>query len=183
MILTLIHKNNPTIELTDLKLEFSILKWKMLVNYKVNYISESQANSNNFFNFAIVRHPFLRFVSMYKDMFLVRPNKLQQMNLNIEWSAIEFAKYLNDTEDDQLDSHFKSQRAFLLGSGTDMVYFDLDSLTSLKTNFPKPMLHVHNTKQIPFEFNNLDKLKTLIYTRYKDDYDILSYDPDHINSN
>lgn len=181
MIFTLIHKNNPTNTLELLEQQFETMRWTAFNYHNVQWISEIQANSNNFLNFAIIRHPFARFLSMYKDIFLDRRYIAERHGIDPNLTLLEFATYLTDTPDEDLDPHFKSQSAFLLGS-RNLMYFDLGTIHNVKTNFPKPELHMHDTKNVYLDISNVDKLKNLIYDRYQQDYKMLNYDPDSLDS-
>lgn len=180
MVLTLINRSAPVLTLEHLENEFKDKKWACFEDFGVTYITESQAASNGNLNFTVVRHPFARFVSMYKDLFIKRPNRGIKANIDPSWTLEHFAEWVQDKDDYDLDIHFKSQTSYLLGAPFDLMLFDLNNLSVSKSNFPRPLLRVNSTPGIKIE--NIEKIKSLVYERYRSDYNLLNYDLDSLDS-
>lgn len=79
----------------------------------LNFISIEEAMSNNMINFAIIRNPYDRFLSMYKDLVLTYPEKGIRRGLTENMSLDDLLDFIGQRSDYTRDIHFKSQSAFL----------------------------------------------------------------------
>jgi hypothetical protein len=124
---------------------------------------------DKYFNFSLVRNPISRFCSMYQDFFVYRQknNMYFPKELNKDWKALDFAKYLLETEDKQLNIHFKSVSFFLKDKRIKI--FTLENLKEdWSIDIPAPDKKM-NTRS-DNNFTICEDTVALIKARYSDDF-------------
>jgi hypothetical protein len=124
---------------------------------------------DKYFNFSLVRNPISRFCSMYQDFFVYRQknNMYFPKELNKDWKALDFAKYLLETEDKQLNIHFKSVSFFLKDKRIKI--FTLENLKEdWSIDMPAPDKKM-NTRS-DNNFTICEDTVALIKARYSDDF-------------
>jgi|694.fasta_scaffold15908_8 hypothetical protein len=124
---------------------------------------------DKYFNFSLVRNPISRFCSMYQDFFVYRQknNMYFPKELNKDWKALDFAKYLLETEDKQLNIHFKSFSFFLKDKRIKI--FTLENLKEdWSIDIPAPDKKM-NTRS-DNNFTICEDTVALIKARYSDDF-------------
>jgi len=140
---------------------------------KQKVISPELALKNGLKNFTVVRNPWYRFCSMYKDMFIKRPKRGKKANISLDWSPIEFAQFLSNTSDADLDIHFKSQFIFVEPYVNDLEIIKLENINKWSLDIPAPQFNHHNTNHIDIEFNS--DTKEIILNRYQKDFEFFNY--------
>jgi len=164
------------------------------IRKKLTLINRDAAVNNGRNNFFMCRDPFSRFISMYKDMTIKRPQRGIKAKIDPGWSPYELAVYLNNTPEEKSDIHFVSQYSFINPKNVATVLSINDNCASYTLNGANTTINiVHmeditNTwkQEIPMLTNKahetsgdeiiLDKkTKNLIYARYKKDFDFFKY--------
>jgi hypothetical protein len=148
--------------------------------------------------FAIVRNPYDRMLSCYKDKIIrwygwkkqihpgfVRYNQIFGFKMfKPEMDFEEFMKVINKIPDSLSDEHFRSQTRFLpLKRGQLFLDFliQIEDINQLSLVFPKITLDnltaSNSTKEVKQEILLTDQSKKLIYKRYQKDFELCNYKP------
>jgi hypothetical protein len=136
------------------------------------YISKDQALTNGKINFTVIRNPYTRFESMWKDI-KRRPDQFFK-NKRID-TLEEFFDYLERTEDEKRNVHFRSQ-SYFISDGVKILpdhVFDIEDKESIN-KFLNIKLEKHNSINSPVKFT--DNQISRIYSIYEKDFKILGYD-------
>lgn len=138
------------------------------------YITPEEANSNGNINFTIVREPYGRVKSMYKDFVHKRPNigrEIKDLNIDENTSFEKFVKQVSKTCDETCNIHLASQYS-LIKDATDLVIIPMNSLKvkvfinqiGLNCNIP----HVNATPDMKVRMPY--SIQKLIQERYAEDF-------------
>lgn len=122
-----------------------------------------------FFNFTIIRNPTDRFLSMYNDLFKTRQSRGKKASINLNWDINEFASYLSNVGDEDLDVHFKSQSSFIKDQRIFKIKMEnIKEEWCLKIPAPEKIIHKSNT----YAMNGglTDTTLNLLEKRYSLDY-------------
>jgi len=131
-----------------------------------NYITPDEALENGNYNFSVTRHPFDRFVSMYKDA-LNRRNIYGFSGHSID----DFIEYVKKRPDSENNIHVRSQSYFIGDNNIETIdLYDTDRIEEL--------LGVPISKANPSEgFAELnEKQKQIVYSLYEKDFERLGYE-------
>ena len=138
------------------------------------YVNKNTALTNNNRNFTLVRNPYDRCLSMYKDFVLKRPNhRIKHHNVSrINMTFDDFLQQILTNIED--DVHTRSQTSFLLHNGVLAVnnIFKLENIKPLESFLDIKLPHLNKTKG---NVHLSDTHKVLIYEKYKKDFDYLGY--------
>ena len=153
---------------------FSIAK-SIHKSNSINYITRQDALSNGFTNFSVVRNPYDRFLSLYKDWGTRRNNK--ELSFKIPVSFDYFLDYTLDKfyNDDVSETHFKSQ-TYWLANGADLLIeniFTTDKVVDFLKKYNVELVVSNKTKDIDVNLNK--KQKSKIYKRYEKDFKLLGF--------
>jgi len=159
--------------------EYSREKWVHNPT-NLNYITDKQAFKNGYTNFSVIRHPYERFISLFKDHGMQRPfkkifnEKNQHMVGNLDYfiNAV-FEKYPTDHG---CDAHVRSLSFYLVKDNKvriDNVLLITDAANFLN-KYNVTLKQINKTDpSISVTLN--DKHKEMIYERYKQDFEIFQF--------
>lgn len=138
----------------------------------VKFINELEAFENNYTNFTCTRNPYDRFMSIYNDLILSRPERGIQAGLNPEMSLNDLIDFINGSNYDNLDVHLKPQSYFIT---KPMHCIKLHRLScDWPFNFTKPVFIINKSKNVSNE--QLTKIqKDKVYSLYKSDFINFNY--------
>lgn len=147
----------------------------------LNYITDDEAFNNGFTNFSVIRHPYERFTSLFKDHGMKRPFKkiYNESNSHLVGNLDYFIKSVFDLypTDKSCDAHVRSLSFYLCKDGKTRI----KNIIMLKD--AKDFLAKYNVelKQINKTDPSIkvvlsDKHKEMIYERYKEDFKIFKFD-------
>ena len=147
----------------------------------VKFISQEEALSNGYFNFSYIRHPYERFISMYRDQGLRRPLKKifsieDHKNITVD-NFIDkvFSKWPTDTPG--TNYHIASMSSYLCDNSKvliDNVYQDYGSVTKILEEYDLKIYKKNETdKSIPINLN--DEQKERVYQRYVKDFEFFGF--------
>lgn len=138
------------------------------------FISINDAISNGYLNFSVVRNPYDRVISMYKDFGLRRPIK-KHKNKNLS----DFNYFLDNiilvSKDETCNPHFRSMSSYIQPEGILLVDKVFNFLTV------KNFLQQYNLNFLPVNVTPTTKInltkeqKEKIFYRYKNDFSLLKY--------
>ena len=138
----------------------------------LSYIDKDNASKNGFINFTVVRNPYDRFLSMYKDLVLSRPKRGLSAGLKSNTTVDEMLSFIESIPNESRDVHFKTQISFI-DVNLDIKVIDLKNLSNWQLNIPAPETTRHKSKS---NFNNLTEIqKEKIYKIYKEDFIRFNY--------
>lgn len=139
----------------------------------VNYISKEEALSNNFTNFTVTRHPYERFISMYKDFGL---DRFKAIGLEAAVELDEFIELLETKfSTDKCNLHFRSQCSFIT-ENNQLLFDNVIDTTEIEKFLQQRgvVLQKANVSQdVKIILSN--KHKEMIYNRYANDFELLGY--------
>ena len=141
------------------------------------YIDDKEALSNGNINFTVTRHPYDRFVSLYKHFGLLEPFK----ELDIKPNKIAFEDFLNFVitefkNDNTCNYHARSQLSYISYDQKNIIvdkFVDVNNFAKFSLSYNKPMIIANKSLDNPINLNNSQKEK--IYYRYVDDFSALGY--------
>ena len=139
---------------------------------KILYVDRDTALSNDNKNFTVVRHPYDRFISLYKDRGLRRP---------LFKRGLTFDDFLDKILEEQYDDsncyrHIRSMTSYICDDNKNILVDDVIQLDQAKNYLNSLNLTfriVNKTDNL--EIDLTDKQKEKIYNRYKNDFVILGY--------
>lgn len=146
-------------------------------NIKSNeYITRNEALSNGRINVTVVRHPFDRVMSLYRDFVLRRPRHHNKGATNLE----DFVyNVILDSEDSvETDIHYRSISYFIANSDRTSILvnniFDIKDIDQFYKRFGLKNILINKNRF--FSEEELSTVhKKLIFNRYKDDFRLLGY--------
>lgn len=147
----------------------------------LNYISDRDAFANGYTNFSVIRHPYERFVSLFKDHGMQRPFKKiynkdnEHMIGNLDYFVrAVFDKYPTD---EGCDAHVRSLSFYLVKKNKPRIdnIILVDDAADFLSKYNITLKQINKTDpSIKIELT--DKHKELIYERYKKDFEIFKFD-------
>jgi len=143
---------------------------------EAKYIDRKTALSNGYFNFTIMRNPYDRVLSMYKDFAIKRKGKIR-ISTDSLFSFVNDLTRFGDHKGSEI--HFRSQSYFIYEDYllVDKIYhledteYMVDNLSSI-CNYEFTLQKIHYTKE---ELNLNQDLKDIISFKYKKDFEIGGY--------
>ena len=169
--------NNPTQE-KNVSLQSIYTKQKWVHKEKnIPQISVNEALTNNFLNFSVVRHPYDRLLSLYKDFGLRRPWKnifngkkvsLDQFidKVCVEWKDNNFVE----------NKHAYSQAYYLTNDNNKILVEKIIDIKNLNYFFHSKNIKIgifNKTPEICVTLTNSQK--DIIFRRYEEDFDFFKY--------
>lgn len=147
----------------------SKLKWVHNPN-KVNYISQEVALQNGYLNFSVVKHPYERFISLYKDQGLRRP-AFKDVNLTVD----KFLELMVSSNKINTDPHFRPMSTFLVANEKLLIdkILNIKDASSFLNQYNLLLNVVNKTKDLDIKLTKKQKEK--IYNIYKDDFKYLGF--------
>ena len=140
--------------------------------YNLNYITYCEAMSNGLLNFAVTRHPFDRFMSMYNDLVLSRPKRGLKAGVESNWSINQLLDWLEGQNLNTVDVHFRTQSSFIPTTG--ILLIDIKQLSAWPLPIPPIQKRRHTSKVKTM--SQLDAFqKTRLYKLYAEDFGTLGY--------
>jgi len=151
------------------KMIYSKVKWVHNTN-NISYIDRNTALQNGYSNFTVTRHPYDRFISLYKDQGLRRPMFKDIKITNIDSFITRLQSYNLDK-----DPHTKPQTKYIFDNSTKLVdkVIDINEASKFLKSFNLTLNVVNKTEELIIELTNEQKEK--IYNLYKDDFKKLGY--------
>lgn len=138
----------------------------------VKFINEIEASQNDYINFTVTRDPYERFISIYNDLILSRPQRGIRAGLNPEMSLNDLIEFIDTSNYDILDIHLRPQSYFIT---KNILCINLQHLQhDWPFNFSSPMFIINKSKNVinkQLSINQKDK----IYTLYKPDFIKFNY--------
>ncbi len=163
---------------------------------KGQFIRELEGKYRDYFKFAFVRNPWDRLVSCYLDKLTKgRPGMKSPPSLAAKvypgMPFAEFVEIVSETPDNEANIHFKSQCSVICGRGEDkpiMADF-IGRFENLREDFAtvvkkigddrvQPLPHLmrsKNRKSSTYREFYDERLRYLVYERYKDDIEKFNY--------
>lgn len=153
------------------KMTYSKVKWVHNPD-NILYIDRQTAKTNDYKNFTVTRHPYDRFLSLYKDQGLRRP-MFKDIDPNIDSFISQLENY-----DLQKDPHTKMQCDYIFDDDKLLVdtILDISQATAFLEKYNLTLNFVNKTKEIDIKLT--DKQKEKIFNLYKKDFLKLGYKND-----
>lgn len=161
------------------KVDFS--KHKSIHNNKyIKYITKNEANTNNNKNIAVIRHPYDRVVSLYRDFHLKRKQSIPVYDRKVDIDKINdfdyFIKIYIDQGSDKDNIHLRSLSWSLCEKNNILVdkiyhFSDVEKLF-----FDYNLEYVHRNKSFIAEIKLTDLHKKSIQNRYQEDFENFGFD-------
>lgn len=131
-----------------------------------SYITPEQAESNGYKNVAVIRNPYDRFMSMWKDV------KRRRRLFGIKNCDIieDLVKILEETKDKKRNIHFRSQCYFLKIDNIECI--DIHNTERLQSFFEMEIPHKNSIKD---DVYMSDEIGERVYEIFKDDFIKLGY--------
>ena len=170
---------------------------------RVSEIDDSELsyifNSQDWFRFSLVRNPYKRLLSGYKDKILGlgNPKKSSSFLKRINWhssqppSFDEFIQAICSQRDDAMDWHWMPQSRLLM---TDIIHYDfIGKLENFKQDMHTVLsrlnvdeekidallsVSLNRTKGDENQILISDKTAKMIYQKFQSDFDDFNYDPE-----
>lgn len=137
----------------------------------IKYINISTALNNNNINFTLVRNPYDRFTSMYKDLVLKRPDLPIKCKYRTGRQNLSIDDFIKDIILLSEDIHIKPQSSFLKGANNIQI-FKLEEINKLEKflNAKIPLLNKSDGK---IELTAAQK--EVIFDKYQEDFEQFNY--------
>jgi hypothetical protein len=140
-----------------------------------SYIDIDTALSNGHRNFTVVRNPYDRFISMFKDT-QRRHDHFFRKNRNVKIKTIDdLISFIENTPDEIREVHFRSQSSFI--SRHDVVLpefvFDITNTVKIQEFLNVRMSHMNLIKS---DTQLTPSQKKRIYDIYQKDFKLLGYE-------
>jgi hypothetical protein len=143
----------------------------------LKYISPDEAETNGFVNVCVVRHPYDRVLSLYRDFALKRPEKIF-INTIVDKNKVTDLNYFIEevigVSTDKDDIHFRSYLGHLTHKGNifaDKIY-KFENIDEFFFDFNLPVSLLNRTKKTNgINVKDLTSIqKKIIRTRYFEDF-------------
>ena len=138
------------------------------------YITKKEAISNGFTNFTLVRNPYNRFISMFKDLKRTGTDyfSIKEKNVNTVDNLLHF---IENTETSNLNYHFRSQSSFVFVNGKIAAekVFKLEEMKKLELFLNLGKFDIVN--KIDADIVLTEKQKEKIYDIYHKDFKLFGY--------
>ena len=147
---------------------------------RVQYITHDQAQQNGYQNITLVRDPYQRAISLYKDFGLRRNHKRMIKSKSIDRNQSNnidyFFQYQIAPSNDLLDDpHVRSQCSYITDDQNifrvDKIY-RMEMIDQMWRNLD---LYPVQRNQTPEQIQLNSQQKLIIYTRYRRDFELLGY--------
>ena len=159
-----------------------ISDWRRVHEVRVSrYISRGAAFCNGYENFSVVRHPYGRVASLYRDFGLRRPEHVQQRFAVSKRSLKDLDRFLDicirgsdDTPD--TDVHFRSMASFLCTLDGRLAVggiCDVKDLHLLSAEYGLQVRALNVSDKAEVSLN--DNQKEIIQRRYAKDFELFGY--------
>lgn len=156
---------------------YSKAKWVHNTNI-IEYIDRSTAFSNSFENFAVIRNPYERFISLYKDFGLRRPLRELKSNF-IEMKDLDkfieiICNYIKDN--DSVNPHIRTMSSYLIDNDNVLPenVFDIKNVNDYLLKKNVVLRTVNKTSEENILLSSSQKNK--IYEMYKEDFINFNYE-------
>jgi hypothetical protein len=157
------------------------------VHHHINltYITPEYAETNGLHNFAVIRHPYLRILALYKHFALRDTERCLELDSTINLARVHNLTYfiehlLKDRNLEECNHHFQPIYRFLCDQNFNIIpklIYDFDATLHSLTHF----LSVHgctleraNVSNISVELNR--NQKKLIEEHYWSDFNLFNYE-------
>jgi len=137
----------------------------------IPYIDPNTAINNGNLNFTVIRHPYERVLSLYKDFGLRRKQSSIQQHKELD----DFISYIESTNDSQ-DIHLRSQSYFICNDKGEIqpsVVCNLINIHQFLYTRSIDLQIINKTTPIDITLNQ--KQKQAIQNRYKKDFEWLGF--------
>lgn len=145
-----------------------------------------QANQNGYKNIIVVRHPFTRFMSMWKDMVMTRPDRGKLAGVHNYKTPLQLIKWILDQEIQDLDVHFLPQYIFA-ADVKDPYILPLENIPEWSNIVDldydiRPLLNENETSEVHIDSKFITKeLKELVFKMYFEDFKRFNYRMEDVN--
>jgi hypothetical protein len=140
----------------------------------VLYISSEAALSNGNINFTVTRHPYDRFISMYKDT-QRRHNHFFRKHKDLRVSSInDLITFVENIPDDRREVHFRSQCYYITEKDHILpsIVFDINDTERIE-NTLRTKVEKMNSINTQIHLNEEQKQK--VFRIYQKDFELLGY--------
>jgi len=150
---------------------------------ELKYISPDEAETNGFVNICVVRHPYDRVLSLYRDFALKRPEKIFISTIVDQNKVTDLNYFIEEVigvSTDKDDIHFRSYLGHLTHKGNifaDKIYrFENIDMFFFDFNLPVSLLNTTN-KTNGINVKDLTSIqKKIIRTRYFEDFGYFKFE-------
>ena len=169
--------NNPTQE-KNVSQQSIYTKQKWVHNKKnIPHISVKEALTNNYLNFSVVRHPYDRLLSLFKDFGVRRPWKTIFNGRKVSLDQF-IDKVCVEWKDNTLveNKHAYSQAYYLTNNDNKLLVEKIIDIEKLDYFFANRNIKIgvfNKTTEISIILNQSQK--NIIYKRFEEDFDFFKY--------
>lgn len=143
---------------------------------RAKYITKQSALDNGYTNFTIIRHPYQRVISLYKDFGLRRSNR--KLLPNADQSRVHdldyFINHVIGKSTDSDNIHIKSMCYFICENNQPLFpnVIDITQMSDFLLQYGVDLVSINTIdKQVQLS----EQHKQVIYNRYKQDFDAFNY--------
>lgn len=139
------------------------------------YIDRETALKNGYLNFTVVRNPYDRFLSMYKDVLRRGPHFFKKKAHNIK-SPSDLLDFISKIPDHKREVHFRSQCYFITNEKGDLLVdkiIDVNNASEI-SDITKFKIETKNSIQKNITLDEKDRKR--VYEIYKNDFNKLGYE-------
>ena len=149
-------------------------------NNFIKYISPDTALSNKKENVAVIRHPYDRVISLYRDFSLKRQRTIPVYNRKVDETKIKnfdyFVKIYIEEGSDSDNIHLRSLN-WSLCKNKNILIDRIYKFDRLKDFFKDYKLeYINRNKSTVCNIDLSKHNKEIIFNRYKDDFEIFGFD-------